>query len=61
MKCVETGKGYRIFKDYILGIFPYYILEDTRQAQYKGGVWKDAKITDCYFKTLDQVRRMILE
>jgi hypothetical protein len=51
MKCVETGKGYRIFRD--------YILEDTRQAQYKGGVWKDAKITDCYFKTLTQVRKMI--
>ena len=60
MKCVETGEGYRIFKDYILGIFPYYILEDTRKAQYKGGVWKEAKITDCYFKTLKQVRSMIL-
>ena len=61
MKCVETGKGYRIFRDCILGVFPYYILEDTRKAQYKGGVWKDAKITDCYFKTLTQVRKMISE
>ena len=59
MKCVETGEGYRIFKDYILGFFPYYILEDTRNAQYKCGVWKDAKITDCYFKTLKQVRGML--
>ena len=59
MKCVETGEGYRIFKDYILGFFPYYILEDTRNAQYKGRVWKDAKITDCYFKTLKQVRGML--
>jgi|TARA_A100001011_G_scaffold391363_1_gene476680 hypothetical protein len=59
MKCVETGEQYRIFKNYILGIFPYYILEDSRQAQYKGGVWKDVKITDCYFKTLEQVRSMM--
>jgi hypothetical protein len=59
MKCVETGEQYRIFKNYILGIFPYYILEDSRQAQYKGGVWKDVKITDCYSKTLEQVRSMM--
>ena len=59
MKCVEEGKGYRIFKNYFLGVMPYYILEDTRKATYKGGVWKDAKITDCFFKTLRQVRNML--
>tara|TARA_B000000557_G_C20807401_1_gene458360 strand:+ start:379 stop:558 length:180 start_codon:yes stop_codon:yes gene_type:complete len=59
MKCVETGKDYRIFKDNILGFIPYYILEDTRKAVFKSGVWYNVKLTNFYFKTINQVRKSL--
>ena len=59
MKCVDKGKDYRIFRDWILGIFPYYILEDSRNGVFKGGRWLEVKITNHYFKTLKQVRKLI--
>tara|TARA_Y100000592_G_scaffold100725_1_gene182303 strand:+ start:14299 stop:14526 length:228 start_codon:yes stop_codon:yes gene_type:complete len=55
-KLVEKGPDYRIFKDRFLGIIPFYILEDSRKAVQKQGVWYDVKITNHYFKTLDQVK-----
>ena len=60
MKCIEThedGLTYRIFKGRTLGIFPYYILEDCREATERGGVWFDVKINKFYFKTLKQVKK----
>tara|TARA_Y100000114_G_scaffold38179_1_gene33859 strand:- start:2370 stop:2549 length:180 start_codon:yes stop_codon:yes gene_type:complete len=59
MKCVDSGKDYRIFKNWILGIIPCYILEDSKNAVFKGGTWLDVKITKHYFKTLKQVKKLI--
>tara|TARA_Y100001972_G_C7576501_1_gene289252 strand:- start:518 stop:706 length:189 start_codon:yes stop_codon:yes gene_type:complete len=59
MKCVDKGKNHRIFRDWLLGIFPYYILEDSRNAVFKGGTWLEVKITNHYFKTLNQVKKLI--
>ena len=59
MKCVDSGKDYRIFKNYILGVIPYYILEDSRNAVFKGGRWLEVKITKHYLKTLHQVKKLI--
>ena len=56
MTLVEKGKNYRIFKDKILGIIPYYCLEDTRNAVQKQGVWYGVKYTYYYFKSLKQVK-----
>ena len=50
MTLVEKGKGYRIFKDKLLGIIPFYTLEDTRDATQKGGVWYGVKFSKHYFK-----------
>ena len=60
MKNVYDGKQYRIFKDTILG-YPYYILEDSTKAVQKMGVWYDVKITNHYFKTLKQVKKLMKE
>ena len=57
MKNVYNGKQYRIFKDTILG-YPYYILEDSSIAVQKQGVWYDVKITNYYFKTFKQVKKL---
>ena len=45
MTLVETGDNYRIFKDKILGLIPYYVLENTSNAVQKQGVWYDVKHT----------------
>ena len=60
MKNVYDGKQYRIFKDKIL-FFPYYILEDNTKAVQKQGVWYNVKITNHYFKTLNQVKKLMNE
>ena len=56
MKNVAEGHKYRIFKNTILG-YPYYILEDSSKAVQKQGVWYGVKITNYYFKTLNQVKK----
>tara|TARA_B100000941_G_scaffold141335_1_gene100142 strand:- start:77 stop:277 length:201 start_codon:yes stop_codon:yes gene_type:complete len=60
VKNVYNGKQYRIFKDTILG-YPYYILEDSSKAVQKQGVWYDVKISNHYFKTLKQVKKLVKE
>ena len=60
MKNVYNGKQYRIFKDTILG-YTYYILEDSSKAVQKQGVWYDVKISNHYFKTLKQVKKLVKE
>lgn len=54
---VEKGDDYRIFKDHILGIWPFYVFEDCRQASYKGGVWMGVQFRNYYFKSLEQVKK----
>ena len=56
MTLVETGDNYRIFKDKILGLIPYYVLENTSNAVQKQGAWYDVKHTTHYFKSLKQVK-----
>ena len=56
MKLVEKGKNYRIFKDKILGIIPFYTLEDSTDAVQKQGVWFNVKLSNHYFKSLKQVK-----
>ena len=60
MKNVAEGHKYRIFKNTILG-YPYYILEDSSKAVQKQGVWYDVKISNHYFKTLKQVKKLVKE
>ena len=56
MTLVDKGENYRIFKDKILGIIPFYTLEDSTNAVQKQGVWYDVKLTNHYFKSLEQVK-----
>tara|TARA_Y100001937_G_scaffold53244_1_gene73460 strand:- start:853 stop:1104 length:252 start_codon:yes stop_codon:yes gene_type:complete len=56
MKNIAEGYNWRIFQDKILGIWSYYILEDSSKAVQKQGVWYDVKITNYYFKTLKQIK-----
>tara|TARA_B100001057_G_scaffold491411_1_gene581580 strand:- start:321 stop:512 length:192 start_codon:yes stop_codon:yes gene_type:complete len=58
-KCVERGKDYRIFQNTFLGIFVSYTLEDSRNTTHKGGTEFNVKLTDYYFKTLEQVRKKL--
>ena len=48
MTLVDKGKDYRIFKDKVL-FLPFYVLEDSRKAVQKQGVWYDVKLTTHYF------------
>ena len=57
MKNVVEENKYRIFRVTILG-YPYYILEDSSKAVQKQGVWYDVKITNYYFKTFKQVKKL---
>ena len=59
MTLVEKGENYRIFKDKVLGIVPYYVLENTSNAVQKQGVWYGVEHTTYYFKSLEQVKKNI--
>ena len=59
MTLVEKGKNYRIFKDKILGIIPFYTLEDSTDAVQKQGVWYNVKLSNHYFKSLKQVKEKL--
>jgi len=61
MKNVYDGKDYRVFQDKLLRIWPYYILEDSSEAQQKGGTWIGVKLKYFYFKTLKQVLTFVKE
>ena len=56
MKRVAEGKKVRVFYDKLLGIGPYYILEDSTNSTRKDGVDFDVKLTNYYFQTKDQMR-----
>ena len=56
MKRVAEGKKFRVFYDKLLGICPYYILEDSTNSTRKDGVDFDVKLTNYYFQTKDQMR-----
>jgi len=59
MTLVEKGKNYRIFKDKILGIIPFYTLEDSTDEVKKQGVWYNVKLSNHYFKSLKQVKEKL--
>ena len=59
MKNVAAGKNYRIFYGKVLGIFPYYILEDSSNIKRKDGVDFGVKLTTHYFKTLNQIKNIM--
>ena len=61
MILLEEGEGYRIFKDKLFGIIPRIRREDTRNSSVRLGVTYNAKFTNFYFKTLEQVRRTLNE
>ena len=56
MKRVAEGKMFRVFHDKLLGIWSYYILEDSTNSTRKDGVDFDVKLTNYYFQTKDQMR-----
>ena len=60
MTLVEKGKDYRIFKDKVL-FLPFYVLEDSRKAVQKQGVWYDVKLTTHYFTSLNKVKQLLDE
>ncbi len=47
---------FRVFHDKLLGIWSYYILEDSTNSTRKDGVDFDVKLTNYYFQTKDQMR-----
>ena len=60
MTLVDKGKDYRIFKDKVL-FLPFYVLEDSRKAVQKQGVWYDVKLTTHYFTSLKKVKQLLDE
>lgn len=50
------GKNYRIFSEKLLGIYTYYILEDSSNSTKSQGVEFNVKLTNYYFMTLAQVK-----
>ena len=60
MTLVDKGKDYRIFKDNVL-FLPFYVLEDSRKAVQKQGVWYDVKLTTHYFTSLNKVKQLLDE
>ena len=60
IKLVEAGDDYRIFKGYTLGLIPYLLLEDSRNAVQKGGTWMGVKFKKFYFKSVEYVRTVEL-
>ena len=56
----ETEK-YRIFANKRLGIWPFFILEDSSKAVQKGGTWIGVKFHNYYFKSLKQVIKIAKE
>ena len=56
MKRVAEGEKFRVFHDKLLGIWSYYILEDSTNSTRKDGVDFDVKLTNYYFQTKDQMR-----
>ena len=55
---VAKGEKYRIFSEKILGIFTYYILEDSSNATQKQGTWIGVEFQTYYFKTQKQVEEI---
>ena len=55
MKLEKETEKYRIFRDKRLGIWPYFILEDSSKAVQKQGTWIGVKFQNFYFKSLNQV------
>ena len=60
MTLVDKAKDYRIFKDKVL-FLPFYVLEDSRKAVQKQGVWYDVKLTTHYFTSLNKVKQLLDE
>ena len=56
MKRVAEGKKFRVFQDKLLGVWTYFILEDSTNSTRKDGVDFDVKLTNYYFQTKDQMR-----
>ena len=55
---VAQGKKYRIFHEKILGIIPYYILEDSSKAVQKQGTWIGVEFHEYYFKSLKEIKEI---
>ena len=56
MKRVAEGKKFRVFQDKLLGIWTYFILEDSTNATRSQGVDYNVKLTNYYFQTLAQMK-----
>ena len=54
MKRVAEGKKFRVFQDKLLGVWTYFILEDSTNATRSQGVDYNVKLTNYYFQTLAQ-------
>ena len=59
MTLVEKGKNYRIFKDKILGIIPFYTLEDSTDVVQKQGAWYNVKLSNHYVNSLKHVKEKL--
>jgi len=61
MRLEKQTEKYRIFSDKRLGIWPFFVLEDSSKAVQKQGTWIGVKFQNFYFKSLKQVIKIAEE
>ena len=61
MRLEKQTEKYRIFSDKRLGIWPFFVLEDSSKAVQKQGIWIGVKFQNFYFKSLKQVIKIAEE
>ena len=56
MELVAKGKHFRVFHNKFLGLWSYFILEDSSNSTKSQGVDYNVKLTYYYFQTLHQMK-----
>ena len=59
MELIAKGKHFRVFHNKILGLWPYYILEDSSNSSKSQGVDYNVKLTYYYFQTKAQMKLLV--
>tara|TARA_R100001510_G_C7480238_1_gene92545 strand:+ start:220 stop:441 length:222 start_codon:yes stop_codon:yes gene_type:complete len=59
MELIANGKHFRVFHNRFLGLWSYFILEDSSNSTKSQGVDYNVKITYYYFKTKAQMKLLV--
>ena len=59
MELVAKGKHFRVFHNKILGLWSYYIIEDSSESSKSQGVDYNVNFTYYYFQTKAQMKLIV--